>query len=173
MSAINLERQKALTVDTLRDALSYDPETGIFRWRYDRASLAKAGQIAGSPTHKKGYRFIRVNYNRYLAHRLAWFYVYGEWPSGPIDHINGNTDDNSIANLRVVTRQQNSWNSATRLQSQTGVKNVFKKGNSYGVAFSKGSKRIFLKYCRTLDEAISIRNETALRLRGEYCNLYR
>jgi len=57
-----------------------------------------------------GYRVIRVDGYRYLAHRLAWFYVYGAWPVSEIDHINLLKDDNRISNLRDVSRKENVWN---------------------------------------------------------------
>lgn len=46
----------------------------------------------------------------YFAHRLAWFYVHGEWPKGHVDHINGNRDDNSAGNLRDVSPTVNAQN---------------------------------------------------------------
>ncbi|MBL7599406.1 HNH endonuclease, partial [Escherichia coli] len=38
------------------------------------------------------------------AHRLAWWWVYGEWPTGEIDHINHDRSDNLCAfNIRDFT----------------------------------------------------------------------
>jgi hypothetical protein len=45
-----------------------------------------------------------------MAHRLAWLYVTGSWPTHVIDHINGNPADNRFANLRDVTPQVNTHN---------------------------------------------------------------
>ena len=44
---------------------------------------------------------------KYLAHRLAWLYVTGSWPSQDIDHIDGDPTNNRFANLREVTHQEN------------------------------------------------------------------
>jgi hypothetical protein len=57
-----------------------------------------------------GYIRISVDNKNYKAHRLAWLYVNGEWPSHEIDHINGNRSDNRIDNLRDVPRAQNIQN---------------------------------------------------------------
>lgn len=51
-----------------------------------------------------------VDYRYYYAHRLAWFYHYGEWPEGEIDHLNRNKTDNRIANLRDATHSVNVQN---------------------------------------------------------------
>lgn len=61
---------------------------------------------------------------RYKAHRLAWLYVYGYFPENDIDHINRMKDDNSIANLREVSRQCNIRNVGLRSTNKTGVTGV-------------------------------------------------
>jgi hypothetical protein len=53
---------------------------------------------------------ISVNGNAQLAHKVAWFYVYGEWLL-EIDHKNRIRSDNRITNLRKATRNQNNMNS--------------------------------------------------------------
>jgi hypothetical protein len=97
-----------VTADRLREVLVYDPETGEFRWRIDRNNVV-AGTLAGSTT-SAGYISIRVDGIPHQAHRLAWLYVHGEWPQRLIDHRNGVTSDNRIANLRPATRTQNGQN---------------------------------------------------------------
>lgn len=46
----------------------------------------------------------------YLAHRLAWLFSNGQWPSQVIDHIDGNPQNNRIANLRDASIQANQEN---------------------------------------------------------------
>lgn len=168
MATVSDHKQSSLTAEMLRDALDYNSETGVFRWRNARSFRMKSGDIAGSPSHKKGYRIIRVNFHKYLAHRLAWLYVYGEWPSGGIDHINGSTDDNSIKNLRVGTQQQNNWNATVRDQNTLGMRHIQKRCRRYRVQFLEGKKRIYLKSFSTLEAAVSARNEMAQRLHGTF-----
>lgn len=98
-----------LTAQQLRKLLSYDPLTGVFTRRVSTSHNARAGDIAGS-AHPKGYSCISVLGKPFLAHRLAWLYVYDEWPSENIDHRNGDRTDNRIDNLRQLTVMANAEN---------------------------------------------------------------
>jgi hypothetical protein len=118
-----------LTSQRLRELLHYDPETGAFTW-LATAGKARAGGRAGDAL-SHGYNRIGIDGHVYLAHRLAWFYVYGIWPSGEIDHINGNRIDNRMVNLRDVPRRLNRENlRSARSDNQTGVLGVAKNGKS-------------------------------------------
>lgn len=97
-----------LTAERLRELLTYDPETGEFRWRYTRGCRAR-GQIAGTVTCL-GYLTIAIDGRKYKAHRLAWLHVHGEWPYPEIDHINRIKLDNRLVNLRRATRAENNAN---------------------------------------------------------------
>lgn len=97
-----------LTADQLREVLIYDAETGVFTWR-NASRRCVVGAVAGS-MHGAGYRQIRLLGRLHLSHRLAWLYVYGEWPVNQIDHINGERTDNRIANLRQATNAENCQN---------------------------------------------------------------
>ena len=91
---------------TLREYLSYDPDTGLFTWIKQSSCRAKVGTIVGAG-RRTGYIDVGLLGKVYKAHRLAWFYVYGVWPEFNIDHINGNRRDNRIANLRDVPQRTN------------------------------------------------------------------
>lgn len=109
-----------LSAERLREILDYDQHTGVFTWKVMLAHRRKPGTVAGNLTH--GYIEIGINNRSYRAHRLAWLHVYGEWPAGDIDHIDGNRVNNAIANLRDVTNQTNAQNrheiSSSKLTSQ-------------------------------------------------------
>tara|TARA_R110000868_G_C10516848_1_gene732701 strand:- start:67 stop:558 length:492 start_codon:yes stop_codon:yes gene_type:complete len=92
----------------LKQNLSYNPETGEFMWLVNRGPARKFAH-AGSK-HKSGYLHIYLFGKHYLCHRLAWLYVYGDWPLQYLDHINGNKKDNTIKNLRDVDSALNQQN---------------------------------------------------------------
>lgn len=138
-----------LNVETLRNALDYNPETGVFL-RIATSTFnprVQVGSEAGFPC-RNGYRRIRIGRKAYFSHRLAWFYVHGEWPKDEIDHINGVRDDNRIANLRQATRTQNLGNTKLSKKNTSGIKGViFDKANAKWMAYIM-VKRKFLNLGR-------------------------
>ena len=111
--------------------MSYDPDAGIFTWnKRDRSFFSSdrghsiwnarySGKTAGGITN--GYPCTRLFNQHYFLHRLAWLYVHGEWPSGEIDHINGNRKDFRIDNLRDVSRQTNQENIRNKFSTKPGL----------------------------------------------------
>jgi len=120
----------SLTRARLSEVLSFDAESGAFTWRVSRGRSAKRGQIAGY-ARADGYSTIKVDGRRYYAHRLAWFWVHGEWPS-EIDHVSGNPAQNGKGLLRPATHSQNLANAKRRSDNSSGFK---------GVSLNKRTKR--------------------------------
>jgi hypothetical protein len=94
--------------EQLKEVLHYPPDTGIFTWATDMGGRGKAGAVAG--WYQRGYTVIGVLGERVHAHRLAWFFVRGQWPAQQLDHINGDKQDNRIENLREVSDLENKHN---------------------------------------------------------------
>jgi len=94
-----------ITQKRLQEVLFYNPETGVFINTKNRSN-AKAGDIAGYK-RTDGFIIIRIDGIKYSAHRLAWLYVYGEFPENFLNHINEIKDDNRLCNLNLTTNQQN------------------------------------------------------------------
>lgn len=125
-----------LGVETLRERLDYDPDTGNFVWkerplstfsckRVGRGWNNKYANKAAGFTRNDGYLRITLQGKVKYLHRIAWAMQYGEWPEGQIDHIDGNPSNNSIKNLRDVTPQENNRNRAIDRRNKSGVIGVF------------------------------------------------
>jgi HNH endonuclease len=112
-----------ITQGTLVHHLHYDQHAGIFTRRIAMCNKIKIGDIAGS-TDPHGYIAIRVCGRLYKAHRLAWLYVYGEFPN-VVDHINGVKSDNRLVNLRNCTSKQNAENQKLRSNNKTNHRGVY------------------------------------------------
>lgn len=152
-------------LDLLKAKYDYDPASGEFR-RRTAWGKQKIGDIAGciSP---QGYRYLTFKGRATPAHRLAWLWVYGEWPLADVDHINRNRLDNRIENLRSTTRSINCHNTAAR--SATGIKGVTasSKGKRWDARIMVNRKQMYLGNYATKEEAAAARKgaEFALGLR--------
>ena len=121
---VRCPKSAPLTAERLRNVLDYIPETGGFEWA---VSMGNGGGVAGRDAgsdHRHGYRMITIDGERYLAHRLAFFYMTGRMPTEHIDHINGQKDDNRWQNLREATRSQNGANRGANKRNTSGYKGV-------------------------------------------------
>lgn len=115
----------------LRMLFTYDIDTGKLYWKVSTNNRVKVGDEVGTPHKTKygetGYRQVSVQGNIFLVHRIIWKMMIGRIPDGmEIDHIDRDRTNNTINNLRLVTRQeqmQNVSNTKNRVGS-TGEKGV-------------------------------------------------
>lgn len=116
-----------IDASALRALLNYDPETGAFTWIKAPTPQTHrlVGRVAGCPMAPNDYKVIRVRGRLYLAHRLAWLWMTGEWPPHEIDHINLDRTDNRFANLRPATRHENFRNRGVQKRTKSGAKGVY------------------------------------------------
>lgn len=148
----------------LISAVSYDPETGVFRRRYAVNRRFYAGQEIGS-LGSGGYTVVWIRGQRLLAHRLAWFYVYGKWPVNTIDHINGDKRDNRILNLRDVLHAENMQNMRKRHKdNKSGFQGVIRKNGRYRAAIGTFGKTKQIGMFDTAQEAHAAYLEAKARL---------
>jgi hypothetical protein len=146
--------QIILTAERLREVLSYDQETGIFTRLVSATNRVNVGDVAGY-VHQSGYRLIRVDSGRYLAHRLAWLYVYGAFPADGMDHINGDRADNRICNLREATDAENNQNKISERSGTSKYLGVSwsKRDNKWRATIHVNRKQHYLGQFATEEEA--------------------
>jgi recombination endonuclease VII len=95
---------KNLTHERLTEVLDYDSATGIFVWKVRRGYKAIPGARAGVFHQASGGRYIALDDEKFMAHRLAWFYVHKRWPDTDARPLDGNYDNCAIGNLKEVSR---------------------------------------------------------------------
>lgn len=159
---------EALTQARLKELLHYNPETGVFTWlsHHWRRSIGKS---AGTKT-ATGYIQIDINRKPFYAHRLAWLYVYGEFPKYHIDHINIVRDDNRLANLRACEPLENSWNVKKRSHNKTGFRGVYwnKRAKKFRAQISICKVKTYLGEYDTPEQASAAYEAKAKELHGAF-----
>ncbi|MCC3246677.1 HNH endonuclease [Methylocystis sp. WRRC1] len=173
-----MAERKTITQEYLKSILDYDPETGVFTWRWrdglpNVCNYRDAGKEAGTlrPT---GYRYISIDHRHWAAHRLAYIIMTGEQPVGDVDHINLNKSDNRWRNLRLATRSQNQSNVPCHKRNKSGIKGVhLQKDCGRWVAYiTVNRKRLHLGMFATKEEAAKAREDASARIYGEFSRLY-
>lgn len=158
-----------ITQTELKSILKYDDESGQFFW-----IESKKGR-RGTPQRirKDGYCFICINGKKYLAHRLAWLYMYGKFPQVYIDHINTNKSDNRIINLRLATHSNNGINRGLQANNKSGYKGVHldKNTNLYMARITINRKMIYLGLFESIENAAIAYKNAAIKYHKEFINM--
>lgn len=163
----------SLTLERLKEVLSYDQDTGVFRWRITLSNRAQAGLVAGA-TSKDDYVRINIDGKRYLGHRLAWFYVKGEWPPCHIDHRDTDKRNNRLANFRLANDSQNGANRKENRNNSTGLKGVTflrrraHHARPYAAQIKVRRQNIFLGHFATAEDAHAAYCKAAQTYFGDY-----
>lgn len=84
------------------------------------------------------------------------------------DHINHNTLDNQVRNLRNVTHSQNGMNRRVHKNNKLGEKNISIEHGKYHVHVQLNNKKVFHKRYSTLEEAIVARDAALRKYHGKY-----
>lgn len=163
-----------ITQELLKELMDYDPITGTLIWRvrdrkwFDRDQAYKMWNarypgrvIAYSRPTQGGKKYIKTSVfsKDYLAHRLIYMWMIGEWPT-EIDHINGDGTDNRWCNLRNVTRIENGKNQRKFSNNKSGVSGV-----CWNLRCSKWEVTIGKKYLGVfsdLNEAVRVRKQAEI-----------
>ena len=134
--------------------LNYNPENGLFTWKFDGTRGVKSGDMAGYKM-ADGYIMLSVSGKKLLAHRAAWLFVHKTFPYGKIDHINRNKADNRIENLRNANAQQNAQNRAKTIKNTSGYKGVtwHKRDKKWQAAITVSGKVLHLGYHKDVEQA--------------------
>jgi hypothetical protein len=134
----------------LEDLYDYDPLTGVFTYKVNRARM-KAGSVAGSLSNK--YNQLSLGPRKILAHRAAWYFTYGYWPDQQLDHIDGNPQNNAIANLEMVTPRENVCRGTDRHKRSQLPRGVTMVRGRYKATVTYGQRTVHLGYYDTAELA--------------------
>lgn len=148
----------------LKEALKYNPETGNF------TSALHSGVKVRGYVATGGYLKVSFDKKQFFAHRLAWFYVHGKWPTAEIDHINGNPSDNRLCNLREASRARNTHNQRIGKSNTSGARCVSWNRNAkkWVIQIMRFGHKFNLGLHADKGAAIAIANEFLKKSDGDF-----
>lgn len=136
------------------DSMSREQLRDLFVYEDGLLLSKKTGKPVGH-VRKDGRRLIGINRKSYLAYRLIWMYHYGDIPK-IIDHIDRNTSNDKIENLRPASKSENGQNRmACKKNSKTQVFGVYydKSRQKYAAEIILNRKKTHLGRFDTAEEA--------------------
>lgn len=123
-------RKPKLTHERVREALDYNPATGIFSWKIRVSYNVYAGTVTGQNSKANGYSYIRLDNEEVTTARMAIFYMTGEWPERRVRFINGDKTDCRYENLTLYSGIAGEFDHKTRTGRQA-YQNAYRKMNPH------------------------------------------
>lgn len=154
-----------LTQKSLKEIMSYCPETGEFRWKVKSNPRITVGEVISSST-KDGYKQASIKRKRYYLHRLAFLYIKGNTPACFVDHIDGDRKNNRWANLREVTVLESNRNLGKPRTNTSGTVGVawHKAAGKWSAQINVNGVSKYLGVFSDKDEAILARKQAEVAL---------
>jgi hypothetical protein len=151
--------------DLVRELFDY--KDGKLYWRRKMNKRHSIDNPAGT-VNSQGYTIITINGKKIGAHRLVWAW-HNESVPAMIDHINRDTQDNRIENLRASDPVTNAYNSKIKCDNKSGTKGV-SWCNTYNkwVVQMYANKKKFSGRFETKDEAIAFAQSMRKELHGDF-----
>ena len=146
----------------------FDYRDGKLFWKNSHAKgKIKEGQEAGCLS-SRGYHRVMIGYKEYPTHRIIFLLHHGYAPK-VIDHINNNSLDNRIENLREASCQTNMYNKRIGVNNKSGCKNVSwnSKSKTWQIHI-KSNKKVRSWYVKDFELAELIAIEARSLYHGEF-----
>lgn len=176
-----------ITQELLLKALDYNPDSGIFTWKFrdhDFPSVSKNARLSANifnslyagtearnvSTSKRSvtsYIHIKILNKTYKAHRLAFLYMEGYMPD-EVDHLDHNGLNNKWSNLRASNSKDNCKNMPMQKSNKTGVIGVNwhqAAGKWQARAVDLDGNRIDLGRYDSFDDAVKARKDHEVKFK--------
>jgi hypothetical protein len=164
-----------ITQEMLKELFDYREDGNLVRKNACGGNGNYAGRVVGSKpkeiTRSRRYVTTKIKGQHYCVHKLIYLWHTGKWPE-QLDHINIDTIDNRIENLREATTAQNASNRKLFSSNTSGVKGVswHKASNKWFVYVDENKKRKNIGYFNDLDFAELVAVEARNKYHGIYAN---
>lgn len=149
-----------ITAERLREVLTYDPATGIF---------TRNGRVVGC-ADRNGFSHVTIDYRCYLASRLAWLYMTGDWPPRKVSYRDHDSTNLRWANLRLASEKQVSH--GIKARNKLGIKGVRETPNgNYRASIYVNDRALNLGTFSTKEAAAEAYATAARKHFGEFARV--
>lgn len=164
-----------VTKEELHELFEYRADGNLVRKKSGMGPANKKGQVVGfkpkKVTRNNRYVTTKIQGEHWCVHKLIYLYHYGVLPDN-VDHINGDSLDNRIENLRPASTSENRMNCGKYSNNTSGTKNVswHKAANKWLVSLQVDNKTIRVGYFDDIELAELVAVEARTKYHGNYAN---
>lgn len=156
----------------LHETFEIDAERGTLTWLRPPANHTRLrGRRAGSNRPGRGdkkYCYIKKDRHALKRGWLIFLWVHGRWPAPCLDHIDGNSTNDSIVNLREATITQNAWNHKGRKKKSRLPMGVRSLEGRFQARIVVNRKMLYLGMFASAAEASATYQQKRRELYGEF-----
>ena len=163
----------SIDLNMLNYLFTFDMENGKVFWKNPPKNHPKMlGKEAGASIkcgqHNKYYWKIKINKKPVFRSHII-FYIANGYKANPcIDHINGNSLDDKLSNLRQATPLENSWNHKTRNKKSNLPMGIRKQNNKFIARINYKNQYLHLGSFENLNDAVNIYKQKRIELYGQF-----
>ena len=146
----------------------FEYRDGDLYWRKSPNKKVKEGSLV-KINPKNEYTQVTLHGEKWSVHRLIYLIHYGEF-YGNLDHIDGNSRNNKIGNLRMASYSENNINRKTPKSNTSGFKGVYfcKQTSKWRSSISSNGNRLRLGRFDNLEDAVNAYEKAAEKVHGNF-----
>jgi hypothetical protein len=151
----------------------FEYRDGVLYWKERPINSRKPkGDMEAGAKSGHGYKKITVNQKAYYAHQLIFLMQHGYIPK-LVDHIDGNTDNNTVTNLRASNKSLNGCNAKMTVRNTSGHRGVFwhKKTNKWVARIQFQKRPIYIGVFDDFELACLVADEARILYHGEHARI--
>jgi HNH endonuclease len=151
----------------------FEYKDGVLYWRErPKFSRKPKGDMEAGTVSGHGYKKIGIKQKRVYVHQVIFLMQHGFIPE-VVDHIDGNTNNNKIENLRASNKSLNACNSKLPSNNTSGTKGVvwLKRECKWVARVQFNKKVIYLGTFSNIELASLVAEEARILYHGKYAKI--